>query len=103
METGNINDFRHLLGDTINFKKLSVDVGIYELRKKRHELRAKKPSFPQKKGKGDVADEVEMIGQTYEKIYESMLLLLNNTIDFLENAKGSLISTDEAIANSFLK
>jgi len=85
----------------IEIKKISIEIGIRTLKMKRDELYAKKLTPKKKAGSGDVAAELEMIGRSYEQIYDAMTLLFDNTISFLTNAQDSLIAADKSLANTF--
>lgn len=77
-----------------------IEVDLYSLEECISEIDAMKSSWckksrPSKVGTGRTVTEMELLADSYEDLYNSILKLTDNTIEYFRNLKNSYEELDE--------
>lgn len=71
-----------------------LEMGITGLTARKIQWEAKKLPVPNAVGGGTVFDEVQLLAESYQQIHDSFLVLMDNTIRFLQNANITFNDAD---------
>lgn len=71
-----------------------LEMGITGLTSRKAQWKMKKMPVPNAVGGGTVFDEVQLLAESYQEIHDSFMVLMDNTIRFLQNANSTFNDAD---------
>lgn len=75
---------------SVNVKKMERYISYINVMKSCWKSKAR----PYAEGAGRTVEEMELLADAYEALYDSMIVLTENTVDYLENVVHSFNQTD---------